>query len=146
MRNVRTLPQLLFLVFVRPVFPALQWLGRASGLFTEAKTVEGPYRRQPYLIGHLKAGVGPHEVAARLSTCGFFLERIAYPDPGQTLSMRRLDDERPDEQYHLRIFADGEVRGHQEYTPEDHPVKHIQETLFAERNALFTDWLGDLLA
>lgn len=143
MQRTRTLVQLLFRIFIRPIFPALQWLGRVTGVAREAKTVEGPHRRQPYLIGHLAPGESAESVRVRLLTQGFELHPIAYPDPGQVLSMRRLHDTHPDQQFHLRVFEDGEVKGHLEYTPEDRPLAHMDETLFEEHNSEFRAWLGE---
>lgn len=145
MRNIRTLAQLFFAIFVRPVFPLLQWLGRVSGLAKEAKTVEGPHRRQPYFVGHLQPGISFRELSERLAKEGYFPEPMAYPDPGQLLSLRRLSDEHNDQQYHLRIFNDREVRGHLEYTPEDRPFSHMDETLFEPRTEEFVRALGPFL-
>lgn len=131
---------------IRPFFPFLQWLGKKSGFFIGAKTLEDPHLRQPYRIGQIQKGVGLEEIQQHLARNGFFLERVAYPDPGQTLSMRRLSDEHPDRQYHLRVFSDGEVRGHYEYTPEDHPIQHLNEALFEKREEDFKGFLGKLLS
>jgi hypothetical protein len=141
----RTLAQWAFLFLVRPVFPFLQWLGRASGLFVRAKTVEGPYLRQPYVIGFLKDDATIEMLTTHLAQHGFAPERIAYPDPGQTLSLRKLDDMHPIYQYHLRAFEGGELRGHYEFTPEDRPLAHMNETVFEERNDEFRAWIGSLL-
>ena len=127
MRNLRTVPQLLFRVGVLPVFLVLQALGRVSGLASEAKTLEGPYRRQPFLVGRLAAGIRKKDAVNALRANGFFFQPFAYPDPGQVASLRKLDERNPVFQYHVRIFEDGEVRAHYEYTPEDHPWKHLDE-------------------
>lgn len=145
MRNTRTFAQFFFLLFVRPIFPCIQWVGRITGIAKEAKTVEGPHRRQPYRIGYIQDAVDKKKIATHLTLNGFFIERMAYPDPGQILSMRRLDTIHPDQQYHIRVFSDGEVRGHLEYTPEDRPLAHMEEKLFVERNDLFRVWIGPLL-
>lgn len=145
MRNLRTLPQLLVRIFVLPVFPFLQWLGRVSGLAKEAKTVEGLYRRQPYLLGTLVKEISVERAKDILISRGFFLHRMAYPDPGQAYSLRRLDDVHPDFQYHLRIFKDGEVRGHYEYTPEDHPIDHLNEVIHREEKEQFLIFTKELL-
>lgn len=145
MRNIRTLAQFCFLIFVRPVFPALQWVAKVTGIATEAKTVEGPHRRQPYVIGFLQDSVTLEQVVETLQAHGFHPERLAYPDPGQALSMRRLHDDYPYQQYHVRTFTDGEVRGHLEFTPEDRPLAHMEEVLFEETNEKFRAWLGTLL-
>lgn len=145
MRTRRTVRQFIFAIVVQPIFPFLQWLGRVSGIFTEAKTVEGPHRRQPFRIGVLTSLISLPEVEKHLTQQGFVKNPIAYPDPGQLLSMRRLDDASPDTQFHIRIFRDAEVRGHYEFTPEDHPFAHLNETLFEARTADFHRWMGDYL-
>ncbi len=135
----RTLAQLLFLP-LRPVFPAVQWLVQSLGFMCEAKTVEGPHRRQPYRIG----SCDPKDTGAVVEAfraAGFRNECIALNEIGQIASMRRIDRARPDQQYHVRVFSDGEVRGHYELTPEDHPIGHWNERVFEERNAEFVEAL-----
>ena len=73
------------------------------------------------------------------------MNRVAYFDPGQVLSMRRLDQEKPDRQYHLRIFNDGEVRGHYEYTPEDKPRKHLNNEIMERREREFAPWIAGII-
>ncbi len=146
MRNVRTLAQLAFRIFVRPVFPFGQWLVIGLGIVKGPKSTGYTLReKQPYLLGHLREGVTTKEARLHLLRQGFFMNRIAYFDPGQVLSMRRLDDAHPDRQYHLRIFSDGEVRGHYEYTPEDKPFKHLNEDILEKREQEFALWLRDII-
>lgn len=146
MRNLRTFPQLVFRVFVLPVFPVLQWAGRVTGIAKEAKTVEHPHRRQPFLQGNLKKELSVPEARELLLEAGFFMNRLAYPDPGQVLSMRRLHDTMPDHQYHVRIFSDGEIRGHFELTPEDHPWEHMDEWVLEPRHEEFRGFIGAILS
>lgn len=145
MRNLRTFPQLVFRIFVLPIFPFLQWLGRVTGIAKEAKTVESPHRRQPFLLGSLKKELSVREAKRLLLAAGFFMNRLAYPDPGQVLSMRRLHNTMPDHQYHLRVFSDGEIRGHFELTPEDHPWKHLDEWLMEPRYEEFGGYIASVL-
>ena len=131
----RTLPQTLFFI-IRPFFSPGQWLVQSLGFMREAKTVEGPYRRQPYLVTRFDQGQTSQAIARLLAT-GFRHEPIALNEYGQIASMRRLDEAQPDRQYHVRVFEDGEVRGHYELTPEDHPVGHWNERVFEQRNETF---------
>ncbi len=145
MKNIRTLAQLCFRIFIRPIFPLGQWMVITLGIVTGPKSTEGVRNQQPYLLGHLKEGVTAETARRHLHTQGFFMNRVAYTDPGQVLSMRRLDDELPDRQYHLRIFDDGEVRGHYEYTPEDKPWKHLNEDILEKREHEFAPWLAQIV-
>lgn len=145
MRNLRTVPQLLFRVGVLPVFPALQFAGRVTGVAKEAKTLEGPHRRQPHLVGHLKKGFRTKDAVQALRSHGFFFQAFAYRDPGQEASLRRLDEINPVFQYHVRIFRDGEIRAHYEYTPEDHPLKHLNEAVLEHRPEPIREALKGLL-
>lgn len=145
MKNARTVAQILFRVFVRPAFPLGQWLAIRFGAVKGPPVVEGSYKRQRFLVGILRPGVTVAAVRATLLQRGFFMNRVAYIDPGQVLSMRRLDDKYSDRQYHVRVFEDGEVRGHYEFTPEDHPIAHLKETLFEARADMFREWLAGLI-
>lgn len=146
MKNIRTLAQLFFRIFVRPVFPFGQWLVIALGIAKGPKnTGFNPREKQPYLLGRLKEGITPEAAKLHLLKQGFFSNRIAYFDPGQTHSMRRLDETLPDRQYHLRIFSDGEIRGHYEYTPEDKPWKHLRDEILEKREADFAPWIKDII-
>lgn len=140
MKNTRTLAQLAFRIFIRPVFPLGQWL------VFKLKIKENPKERQPHLLGRLKEGATVDSARNHLLTQGFFMNRVAYFDPGQVLSMRRLCDEFPDRQYHIRIFNDGEIRGHYEYTPEDKPWRHLDAVLLEKREEKFAPWIKDIRA
>lgn len=56
---------------------------------------------------------------------GFGNHFVAWQDNGQVLSWRKLKNF--DYQYHIRVFKDGEIRGHYEYTPESKPLDHFIE-------------------
>ncbi len=139
MKNIRTLAQLAFLIFVRPIFPLGQWLVFQLGIF------KNPKEPQPFFLGYLKEGITVELARQHLLGQGFFMNRVAYFDPGQMLSMRRLDEELPDRQYHLRIFDNGEVRGHYEYTAEDKPWRHLNEEILEARKEIFNEWIREIL-
>lgn len=136
LRNIRTVRQLLVRIVVRPVFPFFQWV------VIKTKILEQP-PRQPFLLGTL--AVPPDEAIAHLKATGFFTNRIAWPDPGQVASLRRLCDERHTWQYHIRLFEDGEVRGHYERTPEDFPLRHLNNVGFEDRKEVFLTWIQPIL-
>tara|TARA_B100000508_G_scaffold60333_1_gene47280 strand:+ start:321938 stop:322354 length:417 start_codon:yes stop_codon:yes gene_type:complete len=137
MKNIRTLPQLLVRIFIRPVFPFFQWLVVTLGI------IKAP-PRQEFLLGKLRENLSFDEVHKLLRKEGFYTNRIAFIDPGQVLSMRRLDEEKPDWQYHIRIFEDGEIRGHYEKTPEDHPFEHLNNVGFENRANMFSTWTKNI--
>ncbi len=81
--------------------------------------------RQKYHLGYLAPGQTLEQLEKHLhKKWGFGNHFIAWTDTGQVLSWRKLVDF--SHQYHLRVFKDGEIRGHYEYTPEDKPIDHLK--------------------
>ena len=99
--------------------------------------------RQKYSLGYLNSDFNKDNLTQLLLEKGFEFDVIAYKDPGQILGMRKLDT--PLYQYHLRLFADGEIRGHFEYTPEAKPIKHSLEKGIEPRSDDFKNFLGKYL-
>ena len=97
--------------------------------------------RQNFVLGKIAEGRTLDDFLAYLYTQGFANHFIAWKDDDQIVSLRRLESF--EWQYHLRIFKDGEVRGHYEYTPECHPRLHSKEIGFEERRGDFLNFLGD---
>ncbi len=97
--------------------------------------------RQPYFLGRLASGQTIQEFVAYMITKGFGNHFIAWKDRGQVVSLRYVDSFKY--QYHLRVFDDGEVRGHYEFTPECHPLLHMFEDGLEERRDDFLRFLGD---
>jgi hypothetical protein len=100
-----------------------------------------PQGRQPFILGHLTEGQTVQEFVAYMITKGFGNHFIAWKDSGQVVSLRYVDSFKY--QYHLRVFEDGEVRGHYEYTPECHPVLHMKDGNMEERRDDFLRFIGD---
>ena len=96
--------------------------------------------RQPWRLGWLTPGRTLKSFYLYMLTQNFHNHFIAWQDDGQVLSIRRPD--RFKYQYHLRVFNDGELRGHYETTPEDHPLDHFVEKVFEPRTEDFLRWLG----
>lgn len=120
--------------FLTPVFPAVQQLFLRLHLVKHRG-------RQPFLLGHLASGRTAERLKRFLTQKGFGNHFIAWRDSGQILSLRkRLNF---NEQYHIRIFEDGEIRGHFEETPEGHPLKHLLEIGETDRREDFLNFLGD---
>lgn len=97
--------------------------------------------RQNYLLGKLREGRNREEFVQYLQGKGFHNHFIALVDADEALGLRRLDGKKY--QYHLRIFKDGEVRGHYELTPERHPFRHFDGVGMEARFEHFYEFLGD---
>ena len=97
--------------------------------------------RQDYLLGR----IGPNETVesfvAFLIRRGYGNHFIAWKDDNEIVSLRYIENFKY--QYHIRIFEDGEVRGHYELTPEAHPIKHLQEIGQESRREEFLRLFGD---
>ena len=100
--------------------------------------------RQRYHIGWIVPGKTLEELKMHLhNKWGFGNHFIAWPDSGQVLSWRKLVNFR--EQYHIRVFEDGEIRGHFEATPEAHPIDHFDEKGEKESKEDFLKFLGEFV-
>ncbi len=98
-------------------------------------------KRQAFLLGKLPSNSVFEEFVKFLIDQGYGRHLVAWRDEGEILGLRYTEDFTY--QYHLRIFNDGEIRGHYEYTPESHPVAHLIETVFEDRRQEFMKLLGD---
>lgn len=97
--------------------------------------------RQPYHIGWLAPGKTLQDLENHLhNEWGFGNHFVAWEDNGQVLSWRKLESF--EKQYHLRVFKDGEIRGHYEDTPEDKPLDHFVEIGEESRIEDFKKFLG----
>ena len=97
--------------------------------------------RQHFVLGALAPGRRMEDFIHYLHFNGYYNHFIAWKDDGQLISLRKLENF--EWQYHLRVFKDGEVRGHYEYTPEAHPRWHLKEVGMEERRGIFLNHLGD---
>jgi len=80
--------------------------------------------RQPFEVGWLAPGHSLADMKKHLAEkWGFGNHFVAWEDSSQVLSWRKLTSFK--EQYHLRVYSDGEIRGHYEYTPEAAPIRHF---------------------
>jgi len=99
-------------------------------------------KKQKYHIGWLAPGKTLEELKRHLhEKWGFGNHFVAWTDEGQVLSWRKLVDF--NDQYHLRVFENGEMRGHFEYTPEGHPIDHFIEKGEVDKTEDFLKFLGD---
>lgn len=81
--------------------------------------------RQNYPIGKIAPDKDIKDFLNYLEECGYGNQFVALRDDEEVISVRKVIDF--EHQYHLRIFRDGEVRGHYEYTPESHPWRHMKK-------------------
>ena len=77
------------------------------------------------MLGTLHPRETVQSVTEFLVSQGFGNHFVALKDEGELVGLRYTPDF--EYQYHLRIFNDGEVRGHFEYTTECHPFIHNRE-------------------
>ena len=100
--------------------------------------------RQQYHIGWLAPEKSLDELKTHLhNEWGFGNHFISWIDPGQVLSWRKLSDTK--NQYHLRVFYDGEIRGHFEATPEASILNHMFKKGIKESQLDFLKFLGDFV-
>ncbi len=98
--------------------------------------------RQRYHIGWLAPGKTLEDLKKHLFTKWDFGNHfIAWIDEDQVLSWRKLADF--EDQYHLRVYKDGEICGHFEYTPEAHPLEHMEEKGEVDKTKDFLKFLGE---
>ena len=93
--------------------------------------------RQPYLVGFLKGEISA--LKNYLEREGFEDAILAWKDEGEILSMRKINDEIY--QYHIRVFDDGEIRAHYEYSSEGNPWGHVREHHFVPKKRFFSELL-----
>jgi hypothetical protein len=97
--------------------------------------------RQEFLIGTLDPSRSARDFAFFLVEQGFGNHFIAWRDSGELVSLRRTVGF--EHQYHIRVFKDGEVRGHYEFTPECHPFLHMVRVGFEDRTGEFKHFVQD---
>lgn len=95
--------------------------------------------RQDFLIGTLHPSRSARDLVFFLVEKGFGNHFVAWKDAGELVSLRQTAGF--EHQYHLRIFKDGEIRCHYEYTPECHPFLHMTRACFEDRTPEFKNLL-----
>ena len=125
---------------IYPIYPYIQPVISRLPIVRDYDPKDG---RQQFALGWLAPGKSFDDFLEHLAPHGFENHFIAWQDGGQVISIRKIIDYRF--QYHIRLFADGEIRGHYEYTPECRPFAHLTEKLFEPRREEFFAFLGDLV-
>lgn len=95
------------------------------------------------MMGRLARGKYIQDLQEHLEAQGYETAILAWQDPGELLSMRKLDN--GIYQYHIRVFVDGEIRAHYEFSSEGNPLGHVLEWRFEPRTLDFQNFLGDYL-
>ncbi len=122
----------------RHLYPVFPWFQKHFLKWHLAWHEKG---RQPYHIGWIAPGKTLESLEKHLhNEWGFGNHFIAWEDNGQVLSWRKLESF--EKQYHLRVFRNGEIRGHYENTPEDKPFDHMIEIGEEQRFEDFKKFLG----
>jgi hypothetical protein len=99
--------------------------------------------RQPFLIGHLRPDRTPEDLRRHLVKHHFEEHFPCWRDDGEVVDVRLRKNF--EYQYHLRVFKDGEVRGHYEFTPEYKPFKHIFDIGMTDRMEDFMELVGHII-
>ena len=97
--------------------------------------------RQHYIIGTLAPRRELVDFLKYLEGKGWGNNFIAWKDQDEIIGIRKLESF--ERQYHIRVFKNGEIRGHYEYTPECHPRWHLKEIGMEARREEFLEELGD---
>jgi hypothetical protein len=101
------------------------------------------YGRQPYLLGTIAPHLSIKEFISLLVARGYGNHFVAWRDEGELASLRYAENFT--HQYHVRVFNDGQVRAHYEYTPECYPIAHMRGVDFEHRREFFLNHLGDTI-
>ncbi len=116
-----------------PLHPLMRNTSLALGVVSHAG-------RQNYLLGRIAPGVPLEDFVQHLISQGFANHFVAWKDDGEVVSLRRVENFT--HQYHIRIFADGEVRGHYEFTPTCYPFAHRKAICQEPRKDFFAQLCG----
>lgn len=117
---------------VKPIFPHIRDGLLALGFIKH----EG---RQSHIIGKLVPGRSVEELEQHLQKQGFKRHILAWIDEAEVLGVRYAENFHY--QYHLRVFDDGEIRGHYEVSVESRPVAHLMEWGMEARQEEFLRFL-----
>ncbi|MSR76174.1 MAG: hypothetical protein EXS68_01110 [Candidatus Ryanbacteria bacterium] len=97
--------------------------------------------RQNFLLGKIAPHTSIKEFISHLIEIGYGNHFVAWRDDGELVSLRFVVSFM--HQYHIRVYEDGEVRAHFEYTPECYPLWHMHEVDMESRREEFLKLMGD---
>ena len=122
---------------ITPIFPQLRDTLLSWHVIWHAKG------RQNFSIGQLSEGCTANDFEGHLVKAGFEKNILCWVDEGEVLSYRKLENF--EWSYHVRLYHDGEVRGHYEKTTESHPIDHFLEKGMEARTEEFGKMLGSFI-
>lgn len=99
--------------------------------------------RQPFLLGHISSHISSESFIKKIEELGYHNHFLAWKDDDEVVSLRLSDGFA--RQYHLRVFSDGEVRGHYEYSPEAYPLAHLMRVNFYDTREFFLQQLKEYI-
>lgn len=104
--------------------------------------ITGTKGREGFPIGWLAPEKNLEELRNYLHReWGFGGNFSARVDSGEVLNWRKLMED--GQQYHLRVYEDGEIRGHMEMSPRKNVVSNLTGGSKAEAREEFLKFLGD---
>jgi hypothetical protein len=127
--------------FYTPLHPYLRDIAIATGIVSLEQKIARWGSRQNFLLGTIAPSETLESVVEHLIANGYGNHFVAWEDDGEVVSLRYVKDFRY--QYHLRIFEDGEIRGHYEYTTECYPIRHYYAVGLEDRREEFLSLLGE---
>lgn len=119
-----------------PIFPFL----RSKFFFLRYLRYIG---RENYLIGYIRKDLTLNALEKELKKLGFIRYYVAWIDQGEVLGVRK--SVAFEKQYHLRIFDNGEIRGHFELTPEYRAFRHFFDIGKTANTVDFVKMIGHLI-
>lgn len=124
-----------------PLHPRVRDVSVALGVVSASSKIKKWGARQRYLLGTIAPNETIESVIQHLVARGYANHFVAWKDAGEVVSLRYVENFVY--QYHIRIFEDGEVRGHYEFTPECYPLKHYHAVGSEDRRDYFLKLFGE---
>jgi hypothetical protein len=107
--------------------------------------IEGHKERESFPVGWLAEGKTLVELREYLHReWGFGGNFSTHTDSGEVLNWRKLLEN--GQQYHLRVYEDGEIRGHIEMSPEKNAISNFTKGGQSESREEFIKFLGDFVS
>jgi hypothetical protein len=94
-----------------------------------------------YTVGAIAPGSSIERTVQHLVAHGYGYHREAWEDDGEVVGLRKVVSFT--HQYHIRIYDNGEIRGHYEFTPEAYPLLHLFRIGQIEKREEFIALLKD---